>query len=127
RYTLHAILLIFAVHGSLLSTAYADDNPLNMMRDDVLLYFKPLKGRIKSISNEGAIADIGIKADVKKGMRFTVFREGTPFLHPVTKEPIGLLEAVIGKAEVRDVGPDTAAFVILKGDVKESDRIRVSE
>ncbi len=107
--------------------AHADDNPLNMMRDDVLLYFKPLKGRIKSISNEGAIADIGIKADVKKGMRFTVFREGTPFLHPVTKEPIGLLEAVIGKAEVRDVGPDTSAIVILKGDVKESDRIRVSE
>ncbi|MFA4827699.1 MAG: VCBS repeat-containing protein [Thermodesulfovibrionales bacterium] len=107
--------------------AHADDNPLNMMRDDVLLYFKPLKGRIKSISNEGAIADIGIKADVKKGMRFTVFREGTPFLHPVTKEPIGLLEAVIGKAEVRDVGPDTSAIVILKGAVKESDRIRVSE
>ncbi|MDO9287358.1 MAG: VCBS repeat-containing protein [Thermodesulfovibrionales bacterium] len=118
-YSLFSILLI--------PPAYADDNPLNMMRDDVLLYFKPLKGRIKSISNEGAIADIGIKSDVKKGMRFTVFREGTPFLHPVTKEPIGLLEAVIGKAEVRDVGPDTSAIVILKGDVKESDRIRVSE
>lgn len=108
-------------------TVHADDNPLNMMRDDILLYFKPLKGRIKSISNEGAIADIGIKADVKKGMRFTVFREGTPFLHPVTKEPIGLLEAVVGNAEVKDVGPDTSVISVLNGAVKESDRIRVSE
>ena len=124
--SLFTVFLLLTSHFSLL-TSYADDNPLNMMRDEVLLYFKPLKGRIKSISNEGAIADIGIKADVKKGMRFTVFREGTPFLHPVTKEPIGLLEAVIGKAEVRDVGPDTSAISILKGDVKESDRIRVSE
>lgn len=126
HYSLFIVFLLFTVHCSL-STAHADDNPLNIMRDEVLSYFKPLKGRIKSMSNGSAVADIGIKADVKKGMRFTVFREGTPFLHPVTKEPIGLLEAVIGKAEVRDVGPDTSAISILKGAVKESDRIRVSE
>lgn len=125
-YTLHAILLIFTIHCSLF-TAHADDNPLNMMRDEALSYFKPLKGRIKTISNGSAVADIGIKSDVKKGMRFTVFREGALFVHPVTKEPIGLLDAVIGKAEVRDVGPDTSVVVILKGEVKESDRIRVPE
>ncbi|TAL22454.1 MAG: VCBS repeat-containing protein [Nitrospirae bacterium] len=126
HYSLFTVFLLFTIHCSLLP-AYADDNPLNMMRDEVLSYFKPMKGRIKSISNGSAVADIGIKSDVKKGMRFTVFREGTPFLHPVTKEPIGLLETVTGKAEVRDVGSDTSAIVILKGDVKESDRIRVPE
>jgi len=97
------------------------------MRDNLLSYFNPSKGKIVSVSNGSASADIGDKSQVKKGMRFTVFREGTPFLHPVTKEPIGMLERVIGTVEVKDVGPDTSTMIILKGDVKASDRIRISE
>ncbi|MBI1810486.1 MAG: VCBS repeat-containing protein [Nitrospirae bacterium] len=60
-------------------------------------------------------------------MRFIIFREGSVFLHPVTKEPIGTLEAVIGKAEVKEVGYDASTAVILKGDVKVSDKVRISE
>jgi len=105
----------------------ADDNPLNLMRDDLLAYFQPLKGKIVSVNNGNVIAGIGSNGQVKKGMRFTVFREGTPFLHPVTKEPIGMLDRVVGKVEVRDVGPDTAAMSIVKGEARESDKIRVSE
>lgn len=105
----------------------ADDNPLNLMRDDLLAYFQPLKGKIVSVNNGNVIAGIGSNEHIKKGMRFTVFREGTPFLHPVTKEPIGMLDRVVGKVEVRDVGPDTAAMSIVKGEARESDKIRVSE
>jgi len=49
------------------------------------------------------------------------------FLHPVTKAPIGTLEAVIGKAEVKEVGYDTSTAVILNGNVKVSDKVRISE
>ncbi|MDP3260876.1 MAG: VCBS repeat-containing protein, partial [Thermodesulfovibrionales bacterium] len=97
------------------------------MRDDVLSYFRPLKGKVVSVNNGMAVINIGEKSNVKKGMRFIVFREGSVFLHPVTKEPIGTLEAVIGKAEVKEVGHDTSTAVILKGDVKVSDKVRISE
>ncbi|MCX5717505.1 MAG: hypothetical protein NTW44_04185 [Nitrospirae bacterium] len=107
--------------------SYAEDNPLSLMRDDVLSYFKPLKGKVVSVNNGIAVIDIGEISNVKKGMRFIVFREGSPFLHPVTKAPIGTLEAVIGKAEVKEVGHDTSTAVILKGDVKVSDKVRISE
>ena len=81
--------------------SYADDDPLSLMRDDVLSYFKPLKGKVVSVNNGMAVINIGERENVKKGMRFIVFREGSVFLHPVTKAPIGTLEAVIGKAEVK--------------------------
>jgi hypothetical protein len=38
-----------------------------------------------------------------------------------------MLEAVIGKAEVKEVGHDTSTVVILNGDVKVSDKVRISE
>ncbi len=123
---LFSVVLLFTIHCSL-HTVYADENPFNLMRDDVLSYFKPLEGRIISVSGGNAIADIGAKAQVRTGMRFTVFREGAPFLHPVTKEPLGQLESMIGKAEVKDVGPDTSTMGMLKGDVKVADKIRISE
>ncbi len=125
---LSSLLVLLSVVCCLVPLAsYADDNPLNMMRDDVLSYFRPLKGKVVSVNNGMAVINIGEKSNVKKGMRFIVFREGSVFLHPVTKAPIGTLEAVIGKAEVKEVGHDTSTAVILKGDVKVSDKVRISE
>ncbi|MBI4690212.1 MAG: VCBS repeat-containing protein [Nitrospirae bacterium] len=123
---MYLCVLLFTVHCSL-STAYAEDTPLSLMRDELLSYFKPLRGGIVSVSDGEAVSDIGDRLQVKKGMRFTVFREGVPFLHPVTKEPLGTMETVIGKVEVKDVGPETSRMIILKGDVKKSDKLRISE
>jgi hypothetical protein len=97
------------------------------MKDDLLSYFRSAKGKIISVSDGKAIADVGEKSQIRRGMRFTVFREGTSFLHPVTKEPLGVLESVIGKVEVKDVGMDTSTTVVLKGDVRAADKIRISE
>lgn len=128
RLLLSSLLVLLAVICCIVPLAsYADDNPLNLMRDDVLSYFRTLKGKVESVNNGMAVINIGERAKVKKGMRFIVFREGAPFLHPVTKEPIGTLEAVIGKAEVKEVGHDTSMAVILKGNVKVSDKVRISE
>lgn len=107
--------------------AFADKNPLETMKDDLVSYFKPLKGKIVSVSNGTAIADIGSNAQVKPGMRFTVYREGSSFLHPVTRQPIGLMEAIVGKAEVKEVGDDRAVLTVISGEIKEADKIRISE
>jgi len=123
---LFAVVLLFTVYCSPF-TVYAEDNPLNLMRDDVLSYFKPLKGKILSVDKGMAVINIGERDNVKKGMRFVIFRGGSVFLHPVTKAPIGMLETLVGKAEIKEVGYDTANAVILKGDVRVSDKIRISE
>jgi len=128
RLFLTSISVLLSVICCLVPVAsYADDNPLNLMRDDALSYFGPLKGKVESVNNGMAVINIGEKSNVKKGMRFVVFREGSVFLHPVTKAPIGTLEIVIGKAEVKEVGYDTSTAVILNGNVKVSDKVRISE
>jgi len=128
RFCAIALISLFSVHCSLFTAyAYADDDPLGLMRDDVLSYFRPLKGKVVSVMNGVAVINIGESSNVKKGMRFIVFGEGAVFLHPVTKAPIGTLEAVIGKAEVKEVGYDTSKAFILTGDVKVSDKVRISE
>ncbi len=115
------IVLLFAF------STFASEEALNLMRDNLLSYFTPVKGKIISIEGRTATIDIGSKSNLKKGMRLVIYREGASFLHPVTKEPIGLQEMPVGKAEVKEVNSDTAVVNILRGDVKSSDKVRISE
>lgn len=124
-----AVLLSFLF----LSSAFASEGALDSMRDNLLSFFTPVKGKIVSIEGRTAIVDIGSKSNVKKGMRFVIYREGASFLHPVTGEPIGLQEMPVGKAEVKEVkevkevNADISVVNILSGDVKNSDKIRISQ
>jgi len=67
-------------------TSYADDNPLNRMRDETISYFKPMTGKITMVEDKKVAVDIGAKDSVRTGMRFNILREEAPFKHPVTKE-----------------------------------------
>lgn len=124
---IYRLLLIFLLLVFFASIASAEKNPIELMRDEMISFFKPLKGRIISIENGLVTADIGSEAQVKPGMRFTVYREGSSFLHPVTKQPIGLMETIVGKAEVKEVSPDRTVLTVISGEIKESDKIRISE
>jgi hypothetical protein len=118
---------LFFLGALLLSgAAYADD-AINQLKEETLSYFRPLKGRVVSVSGSTITSDLGAPSGVKKGMRVMIFREGTPFLHPVTKEPMGRVETPGGKAQVKDVSPDGSTLEILKGDAREGDILRVSE
>jgi hypothetical protein len=120
-------LLLLSVLTLLLSPAAAHaQDPMNRLKEETLSYFKPSKGRILSLSGKTITADLGEKAGVKKGMRFTVFREGTPFLHPVTKEPMGKVEAPVGKADVKDVTDENSTMEVVSGEVRDGDLVRVS-
>jgi hypothetical protein len=105
----------------------ADDNPMNKMRDETISYFKPMAGRITKVEEQKVFVDLGKKDGVREGMRFSILREGVTFIHPVTKEPLGKLESPIGKLEIKEVNPDSSMAIIIVGEAKEGDKIRISE
>lgn len=117
--------LFFALCSSVM--VYADDAPLHKMRDEVISYFKPMTGKVTMVEGKKVVFSLGAKDNMKTGMRFTILREGIPFIHPVTKEPLGKLESSTGKLEVKEVGPDQSTGYIITGDAKEGDKIRISE
>jgi hypothetical protein len=67
------------------------------------------------------------KDALKAGMRLRVLREGQPFIHPITKEFLGKVESAVGKIEIKDVQPGSHAGVIVEGEAREGDKVRISE
>jgi hypothetical protein len=106
---------------------YADDNPLNRMKDETISYFKPMMGEITMVEDKKIVINLGAKDSVKTGMRFNVLREEAPFRHPVTKELLGKLELSVGRLEIKEVGPDSSIGAIIEGEAKEGDKVRISE
>ena len=105
----------------------ADDDPLIRLRDETVLYFKPMTGRITMVEDKKVVISLGAKDGVKTGMRFNILREGEPFKHPVTKEILGKIEAFVGKLEIAEVSPDSSSGSVITGDAKEGDKVRISE
>lgn len=107
--------------------AASAQDPLTKLRDETVSYFKPVKGKITARRDSEVVSDLGQRSGIKSGMRLTVLREGTPFLHPITKEPLGKVETAVGTALVRDVEPDSSTLTILEGNAAEGDIVRISE
>jgi hypothetical protein len=116
---LSALLLFPAVSSG--------QDPLTQLKDETLSYFKPLKGNIVSVEGDTIVCDIGAGSGIRKGMRVTIFKEGMPFLHPITKEPMGKVETPSGTAEVKEVNKDSSILRILKGNASVKDIVRISE
>ena len=96
------VLLFFLLIPLFASLSYADD-PLKRLEEETLSYFKPLKGRVVSLDGKRVSSDLGRRSGIKRGMRLVILREGAPFLHPVTKEPIGKTETVQDRAAIHPV------------------------
>ena len=108
------------------TAAYADDS-LDRMRDETMSYFKPIAGRIVTVEDKSVTVNLGVKDSVKPGMRLNILREEAPFKHPVTGEPLGRLEALMGKLVIREAGQDSSKGEIIEGSAKEGDTVRISE
>ena len=101
--------------------------PFNTVRDTVLSYFYPVSGTVAGL--EKGVVRVKFQSDkkLKEGMRFSVFREGQPFYHPVTKEPVGKSEIFIGKVEIKtQVSGETYLCTIIKGTPEPNDIIRIT-
>jgi hypothetical protein len=97
------------------------------MRDESLSFFKPIAGKIISVEGKKVTVNAGAKDSVRTGMRLNILREEAPFRHPVTKEPLGILESLTGRIEIKEVRTDSSIAEIIGGDAKEGDRVRISE
>ena len=107
--------------------AFAEDDPITKLSNTTLSYFNPISGTVVSTEGSKVFISLGEKDSMKPGIRLRVMREGEPFIHPVTKEVIGKIEATVGSLEVRDVQPDSSSGVIVDGEAKQGDRVRISD
>ena len=88
---------------------------LNSLKEEILAYFVPVTGNISSVDGQSVTIDKGTSAAVKVGMRITVFKEGAPFIHPVTKEPLGNVQAQVGTVDVISVDASSAKGTAITG------------
>jgi hypothetical protein len=79
------------------------DNPVIRARDLVLSYFIPTDGTVENVTDGLVSVRFESKVNIKKGLRFSIYRKGTPFYHPVTNELLGNTETFIGRIEVKEI------------------------
>jgi hypothetical protein len=109
-------------------------NPFHEMRDYVLSYFTPVSGTIIDVEGGRVRIKVDTERELKKGMRFSVFRKGRPFYHPVTGEEIGSSEVLMGRIEVAETGSritsstNEVAYLcrIVQGSPETGDIVRIS-
>ncbi len=88
---------------------------LNSLKEEILSYFVPVTGNISSADGQSVTIDKGTAASVKVGMRITAFKEGAPFIHPVTKEPLGNVQAQVGTFDVISADASSAKGTTITG------------
>ncbi len=98
------------------------------IKEEILEYFTPLSGVVED-AGEGMVK-IRLEGEnsVRKGMRFSVFREGKHIYHPVTNESIGRSEAYVGRIEVKDHKPSGGLYIcsVINGDIRAGDTARIT-
>jgi len=108
------------------SSAFAEDDPINRLKDSTLKFFHPVTGQITGVEGNKIVMDIGLKNEIMPGMRLNILSEGEPFIHPVTKEMLGRVESVTGKVEVKDAQPEISTGLLVEGKAKAGDKVRIS-
>lgn len=108
------------------SFAFAEEDPMTGLKDSTLKFFKPVTGKITGIEGNKVVMDIGLKNELTPGMRLHVLSEGGAFIHPVSGEMLGRMESLTGKVEVKDVQPEAATGLIVEGNAKAGDKVRIS-
>jgi len=123
-----SICLIVVLCCSLLpafSVARGGD-ALDTLRDAALSPFTPLQGIATAVDGKNVYTDLTEEMGLRTGIRLTVVRKGEPFLHPVTKEPLGLSEQDVGTAQAVEPSPEGFRLVLIRGEAREGDILRLS-
>lgn len=121
-----ALILAVAVAFSLANTANAEEGPFENLAESTVSYFTPVEGAVTAVGEDTISSDIGTSAGIREGMRLTITRKGAPFVHPITKEKLGLTESHIGRAEVVEAGPDGSTLKVLSGEPEAGDILRLT-
>ena len=101
-------------------------NSVFALRDSVLSYFYPANGLIAGIEKDTVIIKVQSDKKFNKGTRFSVFRKGKPFYHPVTEEPISITEDLIGSVEIEEADKEAYICRIVSGHPEIGDIVRIT-
>ena len=107
---LAAVLLAAALVAGPAAAGAADriGATFTLMADEFIQAFQPVEGIVVSLDGDEIFLDIGAARGGQVGQEYTIFRKGSPFLHPLTGRPLGRYEDVLGWAQVRRVQPEFA-------------------
>jgi hypothetical protein len=106
--------------------ARAEEASFEMLTKEAISYFSPMEGSVLASAGQTFRADLSGETGLKPGMRLDIFRKGTAFLHPITKEVIGQSEELTGSAEAIQVDSFGSTFRVLAGEAHEGDTLRLS-
>jgi hypothetical protein len=131
---LSLILLLTATLFICVGAAFSDspsvgaDDGVNGLKNEVLSYFQSVSGEVTSSSNGVINISLSSEKELKIGTRLSVYRTGSPFYHPVTKELIGKTENYIGIAEVTQSSSNKRTYTCsaVKGDISAGDIVRIT-
>jgi hypothetical protein len=117
RAALFALALILAAGPARAGLADRIGATFGLMEADLVKAFVPREGMIVAIDGATLYLDFAAKDGVQVGQEFTVFRKGGTFRHPLTGQPLGRYEDVLGYAHVVRVEPKftQAKFVAVDG------------
>ncbi len=102
-----------------------------LMLQDVVKAFPPVEGLVVAVDGEQMIyMDLTQKDGVQPGQEFTIFRKGEVFRHPITGQPMGHYEDILGYAQVKRVLQrfSEAVYVALpeKPEARPEDGVRIT-
>jgi hypothetical protein len=101
-----------------------------LMIQDFVGAFPAVEGLVVAVDGERLYMDLVQKDGVQPGQEFTIFRKGGVFRHPISSQPMGRFEDVLGHAQVTRVEPrfSEAVYVRLPGtpDAQPEDGVRIT-
>ena len=88
-----------------------------LMLQDVVNAFPPIEGMVVAVESDRLYIDLTQRDGIQPGQEFTIFRKGDFFRHPITGQPMGRFEDVLGYAQVKSVqsGYSEALYVHISG------------
>lgn len=91
----------------------------------------PLTGTVLNVDRAEDVVyfDLGYDDGVREGDTYTIYKEGTPLVHPVTGEILGIKEKTLGTVKVKDVKSNYSIAEIKKekSTFKTGDKIKRGE
>jgi hypothetical protein len=88
-----------------------------LMLHEIVSAFPAVEGLVVGVEGDRLFMDLTQKDGAQPGQEFTIFRKGQVFRHPLTGQPMGHFEDVLGYAHVKSVLPgySEAIYVPLDG------------
>jgi hypothetical protein len=89
-----------------------------LMMQDVVSAFPAVEGLVVAVEGDRLYIDLTQKDGVLPGQEFTIFRKGELFRHPISGQPMGRFEDILGYAQVTRTHPQFAEAVYVPVDGK---------